>query len=119
GSKELHQLIDSHYQGKLSKDDFIIKLVCGSRGAGILFGDDLSVSEWEAILDSQKSPELNWDRTLYVIQPIIKQEEQELLLDEELGVQTCQKVGAYHVVNGKFLALGAWRAIVSGSRTCN
>lgn len=119
GSEELHQLIDSHHQGKVTKDDFILKPVRGSRGAGILFGDELSVSEWEAILNSQKNPELSPDRTLYVIQPIVKQIEQELFLDEEIGTQTCQQVGSYHVVNGKFHGLGVWRVAVLGQRTCN
>lgn len=90
-----------------------------SRGAGILFGDELSVSEWEGILNSQKTPELSRDRTLYVMQPIIKQVEQELFLYEKIWTQTCQQVGTYHVVNGKFLGLGAWRAAVSDQRTCN
>lgn len=119
GSKELQQLVGLHHQGKVSQDDFILKPVRGSRGAGIVFGDELSVSEWEAILNTLQNPELSRDRALYVIQPIIKQAEEEMFLDEEVGVQTCQRVGTYHIVNGKFLGLGAWRTVVSDQRTCN
>ncbi|KJK60196.1 hypothetical protein P875_00053630 [Aspergillus parasiticus SU-1] len=46
-SPEAKQLLDLHREGKLSKDDFIIKLVRDARGLGIKFGDELSESsEW-------------------------------------------------------------------------
>lgn len=73
----------------------------------------------ETLNSSQKSPELNQGRTLYVIQPIIKQAEQELFFDEEIGMQTCQTVGIYHIVNGKLFDLGEWRAALPDERTCN
>ncbi|KAB8205205.1 hypothetical protein BDV34DRAFT_213215 [Aspergillus parasiticus] len=92
-SPEAKQLLDLHREGKLSKDDFIIKLVRDARGLGIKFGDELSESS-----DS--------DRTTYVIQPIIKQTEEDLFLDEKVGVQS-------------FVGLGVWRAIVASERVCN
>ena len=119
GSEELRQLTDSYRQGKISKDDYILKPVRGARGAGILFGDELGVSEWESILDSLQNPQIRGDRSLYVIQPLVNQLEEYLFLDEEIGVQRSQRVGTFHVVNGKFRGLGMWRTAVVGQRTCN
>lgn len=119
GSKELRQLADLYHQGKISKDSFILKPARGGRGAGILFGDELTTSEWEAILNALHTPDFGQDRTLYVIQPIVIQAEGELYLDEEVGAQMCQRVGTYYAVNGKFVGLGPWRAVISGRRTCN
>lgn len=119
GSKESRQLLSLHHQRAISKDDFILKPVRASRGAGIVFGDELANSEWEAILNDLRSPESSQDRTLYVIQPVVAQSEEELFLDQETGTQTCQRVGAYHAVNGEFVGLGAWRVVVSSQRTCN
>ncbi|KAB8222569.1 hypothetical protein BDV33DRAFT_201271 [Aspergillus novoparasiticus] len=91
GSPEAKQLLDLHREGKLSKDDFIIKLFRDAHGLGIKFGDELSESsEWGKILESLKAPALRSDRTAYVIQPIIKQKEEDLFLDEKVGVQRCQ-----------------------------
>lgn len=119
GSKELEQLIHSHHQGEIIKDNFILKPVRGSRGAGILFGDELGKSEWEEILNDLRNPEMGQHRKLYVIQPVITQVEEELFLDEEVEAQRCHRVGSYHAVNGEFVGLGAWRAVISSQRTCN
>ncbi|KAF7620206.1 hypothetical protein AFCA_008843 [Aspergillus flavus] len=120
GSPEAKQLLDLHREGKLSKDDFIIKPARDARGQGIKFGDELSESsEWGEILAGLQAPALSSDKTTYVIQPIIKQTEEDLFLDEKVGVQRCQRVGTYYSVNGSFVGLGAWRAIVASERVCN
>ncbi|KAE8342342.1 hypothetical protein BDV24DRAFT_150552 [Aspergillus arachidicola] len=120
GSPEAKQLLDLHCEGKLSRDDLIIKPVRDARGLGIKFGDELSESsEWGEILEGLKAPALSSDRTTYVIQPIIEQTEEDLFLDEKVGVQRCQRVGTYYSVNGSSVGLGAWRAIVASERVCN
>ncbi|KAL3477589.1 hypothetical protein BJX99DRAFT_269795 [Aspergillus californicus] len=119
GSKELHRLIDKYHEGKVSKDKFILKPIRSGRGEGILFGDELTVSEWEAILADSQKPRLISDRPLYVIQPLIEQAETERFLDEEMMVQRCHLVGTYHSVHGNFVALGAWRIGVLEERTTN
>lgn len=119
GSEELQELVDSYHRGTISKDKFILKSVRGSRGAGILFGDEVDKSEWEAILIDLRDPEISPDRTPYVIQPVVTQSEEDLFLDEQTGMQRCQRVGAYHAVNCEFVGLGAWRPVVSSQRTCN
>lgn len=119
GSVEAKQLLNSYHQGRTSKDDFIIKPVRGAGGQGIKFGDELDTSEWEQILDNMQNPGLSADQTTCVIQRVVKQAEEDLLLDEELGVQRCQRVGSYYSVDGEFLGLGAWRAIVAKDRVCN
>lgn len=119
GSPESKQLLVSYRQGKISKDDLIIKPVRGGRGQGIKFGDELETPEWEQVLDDMQNPGLSADRTTYVIQWVVKQAEEDLFLDEELGVQRCQRVGTYYSVDGEFCGLGAWRAIVASERVCN
>ncbi|KAK1149717.1 hypothetical protein N8T08_005271 [Aspergillus melleus] len=120
GSKELEELSDSYYQGKVSKNNFILKPIRSGHGQGITFGDDLSISEWEAILADMKNPEITIsDRTVYIIQPVIEQAEGDMFLDEDTGVQRVQRVGTYHSMHGEFAALGAWRVGVSANRTTN
>ncbi|KAE8132629.1 hypothetical protein BDV38DRAFT_274933 [Aspergillus pseudotamarii] len=90
------------------------------RGQGIKFGDEIrETAEWEEILKGLQTPALSSDATTYVIQPIIKQAEEDLFLDEEAGVQRCQRVGTYYSMNGSFVGFGAWRAIVASKRVCN
>ncbi|KAJ5214617.1 hypothetical protein N7449_001786 [Penicillium cf. viridicatum] len=119
GSQESKQLLDLYRRGDLAKDDLIIKPVRGGRGQGIKFGDELEISEWEEVLDGLQQPELSSDRTTYVVQRIVKQAEEDLFLDEEIGVKRCQRVGTYYSMNGEFYGLGAWRAIVATDRVCN
>ncbi|KAL3480805.1 hypothetical protein BJX99DRAFT_272540 [Aspergillus californicus] len=117
GSKELDQLIDLYYQGKVSKEDFILKPIRSGRGEGILLGQDLSTAEWEAILADMKSAALAPDRTQHIIQPFVDQLEDDMFLDEETGVQPTRRVGTYHSMHGEFVALGVWR--VGMSKTVN
>lgn len=119
GSEESKWLLHSHRQGIISKDDFIIKPARGGRGQGIKFGDELDTSEWETVLEDLQKPGLNSDRATCVVQKIVKQAEEDLFLDEEIGVQRCQRVGTYYAVDGEFLGLGAWRAIAAKERVCN
>ncbi|OQD78674.1 hypothetical protein PENDEC_c001G04605 [Penicillium decumbens] len=119
GSQESKQLLDLYRQGQISKDDLIIKPVRGGRGQGIKFGDELETSEWKKALDDLQQPGLSSDRTTYVVQRVVKQAEEDLFLDEEIGVQSCQRVGTYYSVGGEFLGLGAWRAILARERVCN
>lgn len=119
GSKDLQQLTTSYHQGKVSKDGYILKPIRSGRGQGIILSRDLSVSEWEAILMDMKNPALSPDRTLYVIQPVLKQAEGDMFLDEQVGVQRTQRVGTYHSMHGEFAALGAWRVGISTNRYTN
>ncbi|KAL4913600.1 hypothetical protein BDW62DRAFT_214077 [Aspergillus aurantiobrunneus] len=124
GSKELQELRHKTcHEGTVSKNEFILKPIRASRGAGIVFGDELSSAEWEGILTDLQDPAIQAhprsDRTPYVIQPVVTQGEDELFLDEEMGTQRSHRVGAYHAVNGAFVGLGAWRVVVSSQRTCN
>ncbi|KAL4919460.1 hypothetical protein BDW62DRAFT_216911 [Aspergillus aurantiobrunneus] len=119
GSKELEQLTDSYYQGTVSKDDFILKSIRSGRGDGIFLGQDLSTSEWEAILADMKNPALTPGRTVYVIQPLVEQAEGDTFLDEEIGVQRTRRVGTYHSMHGEFVSLGVWRVGLLSSRTTN
>lgn len=119
GSEESKWLLHSHRQGTISKDDFIIKPARGGRGQGIKFGDEIDTSEWETVLEDLQKPGLNSDRATCVVQKIAKQVEEDIFLDEEIGVQRCQRVGTYYATDGEYLGLGAWRAIVAKERVCN
>lgn len=117
GSPELIQLVEDYSRGTVSKDDFILKPVRGGRGMGILFGADLTNSQWEDMLANlQGKMDLG---AQYVIQPVITQPVEDLYLNGESGLQACRRIGTYHAVNGKFIALGSWRIGLEKEKTCN
>jgi hypothetical protein len=119
GSKDLEQLTISYYQGNASKNDFILKPIRLGRGQGIVLGQDLSTSEWEAILADMKNASLTPDQMVYIIQPFVEQAEGDMFLDEETGVQRTRRVGTYHCMHGEFISLGVWRIGLSANRTTN
>ncbi|KAF7593531.1 hypothetical protein BBP40_011259 [Aspergillus hancockii] len=73
GSQELKELINQSRKGIVKKDDFIIKPCRGSRGAGHLLGEQLSLEEWDSLLVGMQDTTLQPDRTQYIVQPFIEQ----------------------------------------------
>lgn len=119
GSKELEQLTNSYHHGKASKNDYIVKPIRSGSGQGIVLGQELSPSEWEAILADMKNPAVTPGRTVYIIQPVVEQAEGDMFLDEEVGVQRTRRVGTYHSIHGQFTSLGVWRVGRATNRTTN
>ncbi|KAI0002720.1 hypothetical protein F4779DRAFT_635052 [Xylariaceae sp. FL0662B] len=115
GSPRLNQLLqDSRCSPKL-KDEYILKPVRGGKGAGIVFGEDLTPHAWTFALERLRSPELI-SNTTYVVQHRIIPRLYDVILKESGERSRYPLVGTYHVVGGKLLGLGTWRS--SGNRIC-
>lgn len=116
GSAELGAFIDRSNASPQLKDDYILKPVRSGKGAGILFGDQLSHAEWQTRLEQLKCPQLEPGKTVYVVQRKINQLYYDITIGTTGKPTPCHMVGTYHAVNGQFLGLGGWRC--SAGRLC-
>ncbi|KAM3512677.1 hypothetical protein MY11210_003699 [Beauveria gryllotalpidicola] len=109
GSPELHTLTD--------KDEYILKPVRGGKGAGILFGEEMSVDEWRAAVERlRRPPPVDDEGGLFVAQRKVEQIRYDVVLKRSGEVGRFPLVGTYHVVNGRYLGIGIWRS--SAERIC-
>lgn len=109
GSTKLDQFIARCSETPNLKDGYILKPVRGGKGAGILFGDLLTSSEWTSKLQLMRSPQLTADTT-FVVQRAIEQNTYEVRLRENDGVKEFPLIGTFHMVHGELLGLGLWRS---------
>jgi len=118
-SKELSRLLKQCTRSPDLKDQYILKPVRGGKGAGIIFGDELTPEEWCATLDrlhSRPCPELLEEGNMCVIQRRIHPRLYDLVLTADGERVRYPLVGTYHVVGGKLSGLGTWRS--SEGRIC-
>ncbi|KAI1391875.1 uncharacterized protein F4822DRAFT_441117 [Hypoxylon trugodes] len=71
GSTEMDRLLQASSCSSKLKDQYILKPARGGKGAGIVFGEDLSPDEWVSSLKGLQSPELTTGTT-FVVQARIK-----------------------------------------------
>ncbi|GLI75899.1 hypothetical protein PoHVEF18_004165 [Penicillium ochrochloron] len=109
GSSQLSHFIAECRKSSL-QDTYLLKPVRSGKGAGILFGDELSRDEWLSKLKSMRDPHLQRGKTTYVIQRRIEHGLYEVLLRESDGVQRYPLIGTFMMVHGKLLGLGLWRS---------
>ncbi|KAF5023466.1 hypothetical protein F66182_4466 [Fusarium sp. NRRL 66182] len=112
-SLEMRELLE---QSKASPDvrtGYILKAIRSGKGDGIVFGDDINQTEWISVLEKLSSADSPLEEAC-VVQRRIVPREYDLVLKASVGVVQYPLVGTYHVVNGKLLGLGTWRA--SGGR---
>jgi hypothetical protein len=117
GSPELKHWVERHIQGKVGKDDYILKAARQSRGRGHLLGADLSPEEWTRIMRDMQDPSIRPGVTSYVLQPCARQVKFDIIGDEDNEVHGSLLVGCYYTINGRFIGLGPWRS--STDRICN
>jgi hypothetical protein len=110
GSSELEHFIKQCKEIPKIKDNFLLKPIRSGKGAGILFGDQVSAEEWQSRLQALRDPSLVSQQTTYIVQRQIKQPVFNVLLREREGLQRNYLVGTYHAVNGKYLGIGTWRS---------
>ncbi|KAM0233800.1 hypothetical protein ACHAP5_010278 [Fusarium lateritium] len=113
GSNELHALIRETIATPDLRHDYIFKPIRSGKGDGIVFGEDLTGAEWTARLQTLVSANVI-PGVSCVVQRRIVPREYDLVLRASVGMVRYPLVGTYHVVNGKLLGLGTWRA--SGGR---
>ncbi|KAJ4257492.1 hypothetical protein NW762_008616 [Fusarium torreyae] len=113
GSNELNALIQASIDSPQLRYGFILKPIRSGKGDGIVFGDDLTASEWTSRLQGLASANVI-PGVSCVVQRRILPREYDLVLRASAGMVRYPLVGTYHVANGKLLGLGTWRA--SGGR---
>lgn len=111
GSPALRTL-DEH-----ARHEYLLKPVRGGKGAGILFGEDMTAAAWRAALARLREPGLRPDDDgCVVVQRRVRQIRYEVVLKPSGEAARYPLVGTYHVVNGRYLGMGIWRS--SGDRIC-
>lgn len=115
GSMALSRFIVACRESEILQKDYILKPIRGGKGAGILFGDEVTYSDWLALLEQMRCPKLEVGKTVFVVQRKIDQPKYDVLLSEG-NLQQCHMVGTYHAANGEYLGLGTWRC--SPGRLC-
>ncbi|KAI2732198.1 hypothetical protein CBS147332_1337 [Penicillium roqueforti] len=110
GSDKLEHFISRCQTDVFTKDNYLLKPVRSGKGAGILFGDQVTQEEWVSLLQGMRDPRLKSGKTTYVVQKQIQQRIYDVLLEEDAGVGNFPLVGTFHITNGAFLGLGLWRS---------
>ncbi|TWU77324.1 hypothetical protein ED733_005110 [Metarhizium rileyi] len=104
GSREMSEVLELTRASPELRSQYLLKPVRGGKGAGIVFGDEMSPDEWVAALQRLLVPGVS-----HVVQRRITPRLYDVVLT------TCQKraryplVGTYHAVHGRLLGLGVWR----------
>jgi hypothetical protein len=109
GSERLENFTSSCRTDLSLKDKYLVKPVRSGKGAGILFGDQLTQEDWVALLQGMRDPFLKRGKTTYVVQRLIDQRRYDILLDENADAGKFPLIGTFHIVNGTLLGLGLWR----------
>ena len=116
GSRELAILIKLTKISPRIRDDFILKPIRGGKGAGIIFGSDLSPLAWSSHLELLRKPELVPGLLTYVIQRKIEQPRFDVVLPNAGSLQRYHLVGTYMSIHGRYVGIGIWRT--SPDRVC-
>ncbi|KAI0517593.1 hypothetical protein F5B22DRAFT_110747 [Xylaria bambusicola] len=114
-SPQLSSLLQKSISEPSLKDDYILKPVRGGKGAGIIFGDDLTAEEWLSKLTGllSQAPFLG---TTYVIQRRVNHCLYDLVMPASVEKVRYPLVGTFHIFHGRFCGLGIWRS--SAERIC-
>ncbi|RHZ44307.1 uncharacterized protein CDV56_101192 [Aspergillus thermomutatus] len=110
GSSELKALISQSRNNAALKNEYIIKPCRDAESVGILFGDELLGEEWERLLADMQDPRLYPHQFQYIIQPIVRQPAINISREVDPAHGDMNIVGLYYAFNGRYEALGAWRA---------
>jgi hypothetical protein len=114
GSHELNQLIQQCAGDDERRNEYLLKPIRGGKGAGIIFGDEISACEWRTILERLRDPSIGSGDTSYVVQRRVIPILYEVILNSSQGRYPL--IGTYHAVQGRLLGLGGWRS--SPDRIC-
>ncbi|KAI9932551.1 hypothetical protein ASPWEDRAFT_122758 [Aspergillus wentii DTO 134E9] len=116
GSPEMAQFTQDSQVNPTLKDGYILKPIRSGKGAGILFGDELSWQDWQTKLQTCQQATLAPGQMSYVVQRHIPQGVYDVCMKNDHEKKQMQMVGTYHVVNGRYLGIGTWRC--SPARIC-
>jgi hypothetical protein len=116
GSVEVGELLRRSVESPGLRNDYLLKPIRGGKGAGIIFGDEVSASEWISCLGKLGSAKLVPGREAWVVQRLVKQRLYDVVLGASGERVRYPLVGTYHVAHGELLGLGTWRS--SPGRIC-
>lgn len=116
GSTELIEFTQRCMEAPGLRNEYLLKPIRSGKGAGIVFGDEVSEEDWQSMLQGLQTPALTPGLTSYIVQRQVQQPKYEVLLQEKDGVQHNRLIGTYLSVNGQFLGMGLWRS--GPSRIC-
>ncbi|KAI6777649.1 uncharacterized protein J7T54_003818, partial [Emericellopsis cladophorae] len=114
GSSELQRILDASRADPSVRDGYLMKPIRGGKGAGIVFGDDMTADDWIALLERLSRSASIEAGVSSVVQRRIEPRLYDVVLKASGERHSYPLVGTYHVVNGRLLGLGTWRA--SGGR---
>jgi hypothetical protein len=110
GSPELDSFAKQCRAIPTYKDGFVLKPIRSAKGAGILFGDELTPEEWEAKLGHLRDASIIPGQVEYIVQRQIRQIKYDVFMREREGLQSNFFIGTYHAIHGECLGLGVWRS---------
>ena len=116
GSPEIAALKMLSENDPLIKDRFLLKPIRSGKGAGIVFGSDMTAASWNFQLEMLQKPDLLSESNHYVVQRKIEQPRYDVVVDKADGLQRNYLVGTYLSIHGRYGGLGNWRT--SPDRIC-
>ena len=116
GSPELSTLICLSEWNPVIKSSLLLKPIRSGKGAGIVFGGDITQGEWLSQLKRLRDPDIESNREACVIQRRIEQPKVDVLLYAGEDLQNNYLVGTFMSIHGRYLGLGLWRT--SPDRIC-
>lgn len=115
-SPELKTLTQQSVLDSTIKDRHILKPIRSGKGAGIIFGCDLTQEAWLSHLSQLQGADLAEGKTTYVVQKGVVQPRYDVMTCDSEDVRHNYLVGTYFSIHGHFMGLGIWRT--SSERIC-
>lgn len=116
GSSGLIELIQLCTDDEDLRKQYLLKPIRGGKGAGIVFGDEMSSAEWTDALKRMQNPRLEHGTPSYVVQHRVQPALYEVILQRSGERGQYPLIGTYHAIHGQLLGLGIWRS--SPDRIC-
>ncbi|KAF7158595.1 hypothetical protein CNMCM5623_003655 [Aspergillus felis] len=101
GSPELNELIEQCADDDERRKEYLLKPIRGGKGAGIIFGDEITASEWRAVLERLRDPAIRAGITSYVVQRRVIPVLYEVILNSSGDPGRYPLIGTYHAAQAR------------------
>ncbi|KAL8792068.1 MAG: hypothetical protein Q9195_005323 [Heterodermia aff. obscurata] len=109
GSSEMAALTTLSKNAPTIKDRFLLKPIRSGKGAGIIFGSDMTPASWIFQLEMLQKADLFSAKNHYVVQQKIEQPRYDVVVSKADDLQQNHLVGTYMSIHGRYGGLGLWR----------
>ena len=116
GSREMASLSMLSKCNPEVRHNYLVKPIRSGKGAGIVFGSDMTPESWISQLEMLQRPGLLPRGNTYVVQRRIEQPKYDITLNDADGLRKNYLVGTYLSVHAHYVGLGLWR--MSRDRIC-